>query len=294
MKRFDKWISILLLMSVLLSGCVMGGSQTDPSTVATTASDPSVDTTAPTDSVIQPTDPAPTAPTDPAPTAPTDPAPTAPTNPAPTAPTNPAPTAPTDPAPTVPTDPAPTVPTDPAPTIPTVPVLVKISLASLPHKTQYYVGELLNTTGGIILCEYSDGSTKQIMLTNSAVMGFTSKQPGIYTLTIQHMENGIIAETVYSITVQEAPKPTPVLRGIRLQNLPKTEYTLGEPLDTTGGIILCEYTDGTSKRVNLKNSDVTGFANINAPGTYELVVTYKENGILARTTYTVTVVSASM
>jgi len=218
--------------------------------------------------------------------APTTPV-TQPANPAPTAPapTEPAPTAPTDPTPT---EPAPTAPTDPTPT---VPVLSKIVLETLP-KTQYYVGEALDTRGGVILCEYTDGTVTRVNLTNSDVSGFAEiRAPGTYELTVRYKENGVIAQISYTITVLEPPKPTPVLKAISLETLPKTQYYVGEALDTRGGVILREYTDGTVTRVNLTNSDVSGFAEIRAPGTYELTVRYAEKGILAQTTYTIIVSS---
>ena len=81
----------------------------------------------------------------------------------------------------------------------------------------------------------------------------------------------------------------PALASIKLKTLPKTQYKLGEWLDTNGGIILREYVDGTTAEITLVNSYVSGFVDIKTPGTYKLTVKYVENGIVARTTYTVTV-----
>ena len=64
---------------------------------------------------------------------------------------------------------------------------------------------------------------------------------------------------------------------------------MGERLDTTGGVILRKYDDGSMAKVNLVNGYVSGFSAINGPGEYELTVKYKENGITVKTTYTITV-----
>ena len=71
--------------------------------------------------------------------------------------------------------------------------------------------------------------------------------------------------------------------------MPKTEYVLGEWLDTTGGVIKLEYSDGSVKRVNLMNSNVYGFANVTQAGEYTLTVKYAERGVLCETTYKITV-----
>ena len=214
MRNLRRMLSLLLVLGILLTGCVNGdspvGSSTDPSGSSVSPSeptDPKPTEPAPTDP--EPTEPAPTdpKPTDPKPTepAPTDPKPTepVPTDPKPTepAPTDPKPTepAPTDPKPTEPT------PTDPKPTepTPTEPILVKISLAVMP-KTEYKVGEVLDTSGGVILCQYSDGTIRRIDLTNNAVSGFHSSAAGTYALTVKYTEKGVTAQTTYAISVKSA------------------------------------------------------------------------------------------
>jgi hypothetical protein len=77
--------------------------------------------------------------------------------------------------------------------------------------------------------------------------------------------------------------------GITLETLPKTEYRIDEWLDTTGGVLLCEYADGSVYRLSLVNSYIFGWENVNGPGEYVLTVKYMENGTLAETTYTITV-----
>lgn len=88
-----------------------------------------------------------------------------------------------------------------------------------------------------------------------------------------------------------------VLCDIELETLPKTEYKVGEWLDTTGGVILRHYTNGTTYRISLVNSDIHCFVIDSAagtyvtqqPGVYKLVVEDTKNGITCRTTYDITV-----
>ena len=218
----------------------------------------------------------------------TDPTPTD-TTPTDTTPTDTTPTdtTPTDPTPTDPT-PTDSTPTDPTPTQPPR-VLVGIRLESLP-KTEYLPGESLDTNGGVLLCEYSDGTVARINLTSSAVSGFENvKAPGTYTLTVRYTDNGMLAQTTYTITVLEAPTPPRVLVGIRLETPPKTHYKLGEYLDTNGGVLLCEYSDGTFSRIALTRDLVSGFEQVRGPGMYTLTVRYKENGMIVTTTYDIIV-----
>lgn len=79
-----------------------------------------------------------------------------------------------------------------------------------------------------------------------------------------------------------------VLCDIEMEKLPKTEYVLGESLDTTGGVILGHYTDGSVFRWNLTNHAVYGFGSITAAGTYKLIVQATEGGITCRTSYQIT------
>jgi hypothetical protein len=85
---------------------------------------------------------------------------------------------------------------------------------------------------------------------------------------------------------------TKLLCDIELTTLPKTEYKLGEWLDTTGGVLLRKYTDGSEYYINLVNGYVSGFGPIRdeqKTGKFTLVVVYRENGITCRTFYEITV-----
>ena len=161
-----------------------------------------------------------------------------------------------------------------------------IIVSSAPDKTVYLVGEEVDYDGLRVLVTRNNGETFTVRAGKCEITGFDSaKAVDLQTITVNY--EGFT--TSFAIRVEEPPKPTPVLKGISIETLPKVQYKLGDPLDTTGGVILREYVDGSTARVNLVNGNVSGYAAIKTPGTYELTVKYKENGITAHTTYTITV-----
>ena len=79
-------------------------------------------------------------------------------------------------------------------------------MKTLPRTKFYIVNgrlETFNPEGGVILCEYSDGSTKEVALQISNVSGYSYiTEAGEYTLTIKYFDDkGGYAETTLTITV---------------------------------------------------------------------------------------------
>ena len=167
---------------------------------------------------------------------------------------------------------------------------VSIIVSRPPTKTEYYVGEEPDYSGVVIGLVKRNGKIDFIQYETDPT-GFTfSGYDGSVANERQAIKvnyKGFSANCFVEII--EIPTPTPVLVGITLETMPKTEYKLGEKLDTSTGIILCEYKDGSVFRIHLRNSHVSGFSKIDGPGVYQLTVKYKEGGILATTTYTITV-----
>ena len=161
-----------------------------------------------------------------------------------------------------------------------------IAISSMPSKTIYYVGEEIDLSGLQIDAVYSNGDHFAISLANCTITGFDSSKPvDTQKITVRYQRY----QVTFNIIIREEPKPQPVLAGIRLETLPKTEYKVGEWLDTSGGVIVCEYQNGSTYRISLENSNIYGWENVNGPGTYTLTVKYAEGGILKETTYTITV-----
>ena len=118
--------------------------------------------------------------------------------------------------------------------------LVDISVKTLPDKTEYFIGEPLKTNGLTLTAIYSDGSTKDI--TEGFDVNWDFFDPWMSgTQTVYVNYEGMI--TFFDVTVVS-------MTGISVKTLPdKTEYWMGEELDTTGLTLTLNYSNGTTKDV---------------------------------------------
>lgn len=160
-----------------------------------------------------------------------------------------------------------------------------ISVLNMPDKIVYLVGEEANYDGLRVLVTRNNGETFTIRANQCKITGFDSSTPKQMVITVTY--EGFITD--FSIKVEEPPRQVPTLAGIHLDPLPKTEYKLGEHLDTFDGVIIREYVDGTTAKAMLLYSHVYGFDGITKPGKYTLIVRYIENGTIAETSYEITV-----
>ena len=139
-----------------------------------------------------------------------------------------------------------------------------LSAATLPDKTVYKVGETLDTTG--LVLSYSD----IFGVTTTVTEGFTCAPTTLDTIgtqTVTVTYNGLT--TAFDVTVE--PYPT----ALAVSALPvKTEYVVGETLDTTG--LALTYSDiyGVTSTVT------TGFTctptTLDTVGTQTVTVTYND------------------
>ena len=145
-----------------------------------------------------------------------------------------------------------------------------------PDKTEYYVGDTLDTTGLVVTATYSDGST-------SPVTGYTLSE-----VNMSIAENKTITVTYggKTATFEIIVKPV-TLESIAVTTNPtKTTYTVGETLDTTGLVVTATYNNGTT-------ATVTGYTlsdvDMSTAGSKTVTVTYKEGDISKTATFVVTV-----
>ena len=150
-----------------------------------------------------------------------------------------------------------------------------ISISSTPYDTEYYVGEELNTEGLSIQVLRNNKEFYFVDASKCDISGFDSSKP-VERQIITVSYKGFIC--TFSVSIIELPKPVPVLKSIYIETLPKTEYKVGESLDTTGGVLVREYQDGSSARITLINWYVYGFDS-STPGTYTLTLMYYEKNI---------------
>lgn len=158
-----------------------------------------------------------------------------------------------------------------------------ISIASLPSKTTYTVGESFVQTGLSLNVTYSDG-TSAVVSSGFSCTGFSSATTGTRTITVTY------GSKTTTFTVQVNPAPAATLTSIALQTMPhKTMYTVGESFDQSGLSLMAVYSDGSTKTIT-SGFTCTGFSS-NDAGTKKITVTYAGKS----TTFTVTVQSnASM
>lgn len=79
--------------------------------------------------------------------------------------------------------------------------LSKISVASMPNKTTYKVGESFDKTGLAIKAHYSDGTTAKV--TSYTVSGFSSTTAGTKTITVKYTEGGVTKSCTFTVKVTD-------------------------------------------------------------------------------------------
>ena len=125
-----------------------------------------------------------------------------------------------------------------------------------PNKLVYLQNkEDLDLTGVQILYNGSDGTAVEVDLGTVTVTGFDNTKQGeqYINLDYTHPIDGNPTNVMFSITIVE--KST--LQEMWLSQVPdKTEYTLGEALDLTGGILVLQY-DTHREEIPLTDKNVT-------------------------------------
>ncbi len=143
-------------------------------------------------------------------------------------------------------------------------VVNSISLTA-PAKLEYTQGENLILNGMKVEATYSD-ETKADVTTGAAVTGYDPAVAGTQTVTVSYAGK----TATFEVSVKEAPK---TLTGITVTAPTKTEYTVGDTLDTTGMVVKAVYSNG-DETVVTENATLSGFDSSTA-GTKTVTVTYE-------------------
>ena len=170
---------------------------------------------------------------------------------------------------------------------------IKIMISENP-KLSYYVGDEADYTGLVIAIVKKNGESDYVKYTREnskdfTITGFDSRVPrDRQDITVIY--GGFSCK--YTIKIKELPEPVRELVGISIETYPKTEYKVGEWIETEGGWLLKHYSDGTTKRTMLVDSYIDEKswkdARAGGVGTYTIIVKYKEDGKVFRTTYEIT------
>lgn len=163
--------------------------------------------------------------------------------------------------------------------------VLQVAISSLPTKLVYYVGEQPSYTGLTITTTFNDGTEFTEGPEACTFSGFNSEfAEEEQRITVKYKEHTF----VYTITIKEPVRPFSPLRSVTLESMPKTEYKVGDWMNVNDGVLLLEYEDGSTRRIQLEHKHVYGFSTDN-PGTFTLTVKIHEDGYLATCTYEITV-----
>lgn len=142
-----------------------------------------------------------------------------------------------------------------------------IEVKTMPTKTEYPKGDILDTTGLSILVKYTD-ETSETKTTGFEVSGFDSSFVGEKTITVTYKTH----TATFKVTVYD-------LSGIRITSFPsKVYYKIGETFDPSGLTVAEVRQDGTEKEIT--DYDISGFDSSTA-GSKTITVSYNTttNGV---------------
>lgn len=154
-------------------------------------------------------------------------------------------------------------------------------------KTTYFVGEVASYDGLIVEAVLHNGEKQEVNLDDCKITGFSSEE-AVEGLKITIKYKGHTCN--YTITVKDDTKHNAKVESIELISLPdKLFYGFDEYIDVTGGMILCTYSDGTTKEIALDYRHIMDW-DPKVVGEYVVTVIYQEEGNgRAITTFTVTI-----
>lgn len=159
-----------------------------------------------------------------------------------------------------------------------------------PYKTTYYLGEELDLEGLVIGISKKKANADYLKMDYSifSVSGYNAnKISDQQKITIYYEKYTC---SIY-VKVIAKPEPTKCLVGIELVKMPKTTYKVGEWLDLSSAILQLKYSDSSTAEIQIVFDHIYGYTKemSNTPGTYTLTVKYVEKGILAETTFEITI-----
>ena len=157
-----------------------------------------------------------------------------------------------------------------------------IAITTDPAKTEYYLGETLDTTGMVVTATYSDGTTAEI--TPTSVTGYDMSTAGTQKVSVNYYDNGITFSDTFEITVTELAEDA-VLTGITVNaDAAKTEYWEGDKLLLDGLVVTAAFSTGDTVELQYKE-----FSTSELYGGYELDNFNMNDGLTTGKTQTVTV-----
>ena len=160
-------------------------------------------------------------------------------------------------------------------------VLQDIEVTTEPTKTEYYVDEVLNTSGMVVTATYDDSSTENV--TSQCTFSVDTSSVGTKPVTVSYTYGGVTKTATFNITVSEPPF---ALESITLSGNYKTSFEVGDTFSYDGLVVTAHYSNGTTEEVI--GYTVSGYDMDNA-GTQTITVSYTLNGVTKTANYQITV-----
>lgn len=114
-----------------------------------------------------------------------------------------------------------------------------IAVTKNPDKTDYVVGQTLDTAGMVVTATYNDNSTNVVTNDDCTVSPTTLDTAGKQTITVTHTASGKTATFEVTVTAKE-------LTGITVEGtLQKEQYQAFDHFNPTGLTVKAHYNDGT-------------------------------------------------
>ena len=138
-------------------------------------------------------------------------------------------------------------------------ILQSVTIASLPTKLEYKIGDTLNVDGGTLKLTYSNDSIVTIEMKREMISNFSSADAGTKLLNVSL--NGFVSVfSVIIITNDTIPTPPIVLQSVAISALPtKLEYKIGDTLNVDGGTLKLTYSNDSTAFVGMRREMVANF-----------------------------------
>lgn len=171
--------------------------------------------------------------------------------------------------------------------------ITKFYISALPSKTEFTVGDPIDFSGLTVYVKSAEDESLYISYDDDPdafiITGFDSSAPAeeqVITVECRGFTD------TFTIKILEKDTGTARLVGITIDPLPQTTYKVGESFNTTGGYIVCEYSDGTFKTEAITMKNIFGFGAIAyTPGEHQIKIKYSDDkGGYAETYITVIIV----
>jgi len=119
-----------------------------------------------------------------------------------------------------------------------------------------------------------------------------TKTPGVYPVHVAYTEDGITISTDVNVTIESAGETTKVLDSISATKT-KTEFVVGDVVNTDDIVVKAHYTDGTDADVTSNANIDTSNANMTASGEYNIAISYTEENVTKTVQIQISVVEES-